>query len=104
MTGDPNNSASSWGAICGGSGSPATQTATAVATQNAGGQAAANHRQIHNTQAAAIQARTVPGLPAAFGVNPMVTVANQADRLANFFLTHLGNTGNSVSATATAEA
>ena len=37
MTGDPANSASSWQAVCGGTSSPATQAAKAVATQNAVG-------------------------------------------------------------------
>ena len=43
-------------------------------------------------------------LPTAFGVNPMVTVQLQRAGLPTFFSRIWGNTGNSVSATATAEA
>src|SRR5215469_5974082 len=37
ITGDPNNSSSSWQLICGGTSSPATQAANAVASQSAVG-------------------------------------------------------------------
>ena len=43
-------------------------------------------------------------LPAAFGVNPMVTVQVTRASMPTFFSRIWGNTGNSVSATATAEA
>jgi Flp pilus assembly protein TadG len=103
MTGDPNNSASSWQAICGGSGSPATQTATAVATQNAVGRAAADTVNV-TYSAGGSSGSDCSSLPAAFGVNPMVTVQVTRASLPTFFSRIWGNTGNTVSATATAEA
>jgi Flp pilus assembly protein TadG len=103
MTGDPNNSASSWEAICGGSGSPATQTATAVATQNAVGRAAADTVNV-TYSAGGNSGSDCSSLPAAFGVNPMVTVQIKQTGLPTFFSRIWRNTGNSVSATATAEA
>src|ERR1700693_2381718 len=42
ITGDPSNASSSWKAICGGSASPATRTAIAVAKQSSVGGAAGN--------------------------------------------------------------
>jgi hypothetical protein len=103
MTGDPNNSASSWQAICGGSGSPATQTATAVATQNAVGRAAADTVNV-TYSAGGSSGSNCSSLPAAFGVNPMVTVQVIRASLPTFFSRIWGNKGNTVSATATAEA
>ena len=41
ITGDPTNETSSWSTVCGGSSSPATQAAQAVAQQNAIGNVAA---------------------------------------------------------------
>ncbi len=43
LTGDPNNSANSWQAICGGAASPATKAATAIGSSEHGGR----HRR-HN--------------------------------------------------------
>jgi Flp pilus assembly protein TadG len=103
MAGDPNNSAPSWQAICGGSGSPATQTATAVATQNAVGRAAADTVNV-TYSAGGSSGSDCSSLPAAFGVNPMVTVQVTRASLPTFFSRIWGNTGNTVSATATAEA
>ena len=103
MTGDPNNSASSWQAICGGSGSPATQTATAVATQNAVGRAAADTVNV-TYSAGGSSGSDCSSLLAAFGVNPMVTVQVIRASLPTFFSRIWGNKGNTVSATATAEA
>jgi Putative Flp pilus-assembly TadE/G-like len=103
MTGDPNNSAASWQAICGGSGSPATQTATAVATQNAVGRAAPDTVNV-TYSAAGNSGSDCSSLPAAFGVNPMVTVQVTRASLPTFFSRIWGNKGNKISATATAEA
>ncbi len=102
MTGDPDNTALSWQAICGGSGSPATQAATAVATQSSVGGTAAT---VNVTYSAGGQAGPdCSNLPSAFGVNPMVTVKLTRASLPTFFSRIWGNTGNTVSATATAEA
>src|SRR5579863_9020047 len=82
-----------WVTICGGTSSVASQTAQAVGIQNgvgSGGSAASN--------------TNCSGLPAAFAVNPMVTVQVTRASMPTFFSRIWGNTGNSVSATATAEA
>ncbi len=54
LTGDPNNSASSWQAICG-PGGTATQAATAVATQSAVGGAAVFRRPVSCTPPEAVR-------------------------------------------------
>ena len=104
LTGDPNNSSLSWQAICGGTGSPATQAAIAVATQSAVGGAAAPTPTVLYSAGGNAPTADCRSLPAAFGVNPMVTVQLQRTGLPTFFSRIWGNTGNSVSATATAEA
>jgi hypothetical protein len=105
MTGDPSNSAFSWQAICGGLASPATQAATAVATQSAVGNAAATVSVTYSagtgTPTPDCSFLTAPG---PFSVNPLVTVKITRASLPTFFSRIWGNTGNSVSATATAEA
>jgi hypothetical protein len=103
MTGDPANSASSWQAICGGTSSPATQAANAVATQSAVGNAVGT---VSVTYSAAGTSNTdCSTFPAngAFSVNPLVTVQITRSSLPTFFSRIWGNSGNSVSATATAE-
>jgi Flp pilus assembly protein TadG len=104
MTGDPNDSGFSWQAICGTSGA-ATQAATAVATQGEVGGAVANSVSVTYSagtkQAADCSTLTIPG---PFGVNPLVKVQVTRTSLPTFFSRIWGNTGNSVSATATAEA
>ena len=98
MTGDPNNSAT-WGLICGGAGSPASLAAIAVATQSEGG---GTPTVTYSAGGAGSQdCSTVTG---AFGVNPLVTVKITHSSLPTFFSRIWGNPGNSVSATATAEA
>jgi Putative Flp pilus-assembly TadE/G-like len=104
LTGDPNNSSLSWQAICGGTGSPATQAAVAVATQSAIGGAAVPTPTVLYSAGGNAPTADCRSLPAAFGVNPMVTVQLQRAGLPTFFSRIWGNTGNSVSATATAEA
>jgi hypothetical protein len=106
MTGDPANSALSWQAICGGGLGVATQAATAVARQSTVGGAIATNVTV--TYAAAGNSDpNCSNLPAAFAVNPLVTVTVQRVSLPTFFSriwARSGSTGNSVSATATAEA
>lgn len=109
ITGDPSNSgstgSSSWQAICGGSTSPASQAATAVAMQGVVGGTAANTVTVTysagGTSNADCSSLSSGG---AFGVNPMVTVRIERTSLPNFFSRIWGNAGTSVSATATAEA
>jgi len=104
LTGDPGNSSLSWQKICGGSSSPATQAAIAVATQSAVGGAAVPAPNVLYSAGGNAPTADCSSLPAAFGVNPMVTVQLQRAGLPTFFSRIWGNTGNSVSATASAEA
>ena len=103
MTGDPGNSASSWQAICGGASSLATQAANAVATQSAVSNTVATVSVTYS--AAGTSSTDCSTFPAngAFSVNPLVTVQITRSSLPTFFSRIWGNSGNSVSATATAE-
>jgi hypothetical protein len=102
MTGDPGHSAGTWSAVCGGSGSPATQAATAAATQNVIGSVTPVVQV--NYSAGGSTSPDCSGLPLAFGVNPLVTVQVTRANLPTFFSRIWGNTGNTVNATAVAEA
>ncbi len=107
MTGDPSNSALSWQAVCGGSTSPASQVAIAVAEQSAvGGSAVPTPTVTYSagSGASAASSTDCSGLPAAFAVNPMVTVQFTRSSLPTFFSRIWGSGGSTVSATATAEA
>jgi Flp pilus assembly protein TadG len=103
LTGDPANNSSSWQAICGGPTSPATLAATAVATQSAVGGTVASVSVTYSASGAT-GGPSCSGLAAAFGVDPLVTVQITRSSLPTFFSRIWGNTGNSISATATAEA
>jgi len=109
LTGDPTNSSSNWGAICGGSGGTATLAAQAVAAQNIVGNQTAP--TITVTYSAGTNGTVGTGTAdcttlasSAFGVNPMVTVKVTQAGLPNFFSRLWSRSGNSVSSTATAEA
>lgn len=108
ITGDPANSTSNWGAVCGASGA-ATLVAQAVAAQNIVGNQAAPTVAV--TYSAGSDGTVGAGTSdctslsaSAFGVNPMVTVKVTQAGLPNFFSRFWSRSGNSVSATATAEA
>ena len=108
ITGDPANSTSNWGAVCGASGA-ALLVAQAVAAQNIVGNQAAPTVTV--TYSAGSAGTVGPGnsdctnlSSSAFGVNPMVTVKVTQTGLPNFFSRIWSRSGNSVSATATAEA
>ena len=103
LTGDPNNSTGSWRSICGGPGSPASQAGEAAATQNVIG-AIAPTVTINYYASGASPTNDCSGLPAAFGVNPLVTAQVTRSNLPTFFSRIWGRSGNTVSATATAEA
>jgi Flp pilus assembly protein TadG len=103
-TATPLKDNSSWVSICGGSSSVASQTAQAVAIQNGVGSAAPSTVQVTYSAGGAGPAPNCSGLPAAFAVNPMVTVLVTRSTLPTFFSRIWGRSGNSVSATATAEA
>ena len=102
LTGDPADSQNLWQAICNGSTSPASQAATAVATQSAvGGTVAA---VLVTYSAGGPTSSDCAAVGPAFGVNPVVTVQITRTGLPTFFSRIWGNTGNNVSASATAEA
>jgi hypothetical protein len=104
VTSNPNNTSPSfsWGLVCGGSSSPATLAAVAVATQSEGGGTAASPPTV-TYSAAGVTNPDCSTLPAAFGVNPLVNVQLTLANLPTFFSRIWGNTGNTVTATATAE-
>ncbi len=107
MTGDPNNSALSWQAICGGSTSPASQVAIAVAQQSAVAGSAVPTPTVTYSAGSGVSAMSstdCSGLPPAFAVNPMVTVQFTRPSLPTFFSRIWGSGGSTVSASATAEA
>jgi len=112
LTGDPNNATANWGAICGpddGVNGVATRAAKAVIGQNAVGGSTVT--TINVTYAAGSNGAVGSGTTdctsltnSAFGVNPMVTVQVTRTGLGTYFSRIWGNSGNSVSASATAEA
>jgi hypothetical protein len=109
ITGDPSNGTGNWGVICGPNG-VATHAAQAMVAQNTVGRAVP--ATINVTYAAgasgaitsSTDCQTLAGSNSAFGVNPMVTVQLTRASLPTFFSRIWGNSGNSVSASATAEA
>ena len=103
MTGDPGNISSSWQAICGGADKPASLAAIAVATQSEGGGTPASPPVV-TYSAGGVSQSDCSQVTGAFGVNPLVTVKITRASLPTFFSRIWGNTGSSVSATATAEA
>jgi Flp pilus assembly protein TadG len=108
ITGDPTNASTRWSAVCGGSSGVASQAAQAVGMQNSVGgpaptvtvtYAAGSGGSISsNADCSSLAATT------AFGVNPIVTVQIRQPSLPSFFSRLWGTTGNSVTATAAAEA
>ena len=101
MTGDPGNTLW-WQPICNGSTSPASQAATAVATQSAVGGSVATRVDV-TYSAGGVSSSDCAGVGLRFGVNPVITVKVTRSSLPTFFSRIWGNSGNSVSATATAE-
>ncbi len=95
MTGDPANLSGQWPAAC----AAANQTAQTVANQNtvSGKVPSSINVTFLSTDASNCTA------PGAFGVNPMVRVQVVQANLPTYFSRIWGRTGNSVSATATAE-
>ena len=104
MTGDPANASGAWAAVCGGPASPASRAAIAVATQAPIGRALPSTPVVTYFAGAATPVQDCSTLPAAFGVNPMVTVQVGRASIPTFFARIWGNTGNTISAKATAEA
>jgi hypothetical protein len=104
MTGDPSNSSTLWSAVCGGSSSIASQAAQAVATQNAVGGPVPTVSVTYSAPGGSQTADCRSLANSTFGVNPLVTVQIQQASLPTFFSRMWGTTGNSVGASATAEA
>jgi hypothetical protein len=106
--GDPGvGNTANWKAICGpGGGSTsaglATQVAQAVGGQNSVGSQAATVNVNYSTGGSTTT--DCSSLGAAFAVNPLVTVQIQRQSIPTFFSRVWGVTGNTVTATATAEA
>ncbi|HUA16937.1 MAG TPA: pilus assembly protein TadG-related protein [Verrucomicrobiae bacterium] len=102
LTGDPSDNSGYWPQICGGSSGTATQAALAAAQEVTVGSVAPTVTVTYT--AGGTTQPNCSGLPSAFGVNPLVNVQVTRSNLPTFFSRVWGNTGNSVTATATAEA
>jgi Flp pilus assembly protein TadG len=101
MTSDPTNSADQWSTAC----AAASSVAQSVASQNTVGGAAPSGVSvtfISGDQKSDCTAGS--GTAVSFGVNPTVTVQVTQANLPTFFARIWGRTGNTVSASATAEA
>ena len=107
ITGDPSNTTGNWGSICGPAGL-ATQAAQAVVGQNTVASAVPGTINVSYSAgsggAITSNADCSTLAATAFGVNPLVTVKVTRAGIPTFFSRIWGNTANSVSATATAEA
>ena len=107
ITGDPGNSTLNWGAICGpddGTNGVATRVAKAVANQNLIAGAPVTTPTVTYSSGGSTSPDCTALNTTGFGVNPIVTVQLTRSSLPTFFSRIWGNTANSVSATATAEA
>lgn len=105
LTGDPGNTSGSWGPVCGNGGANiATQAGQAAATQSSVDGVVPTVTVKYSAGTAAPVPDCSSGLPAAFSVNPLVTVQVTRNNLPTFFSRLWGNTGNTVNATAVAEA
>jgi Flp pilus assembly protein TadG len=100
-TANPATDTTSWTAICG-AGGTATQAAQAVGIQNSVGSISGTTTVTYS--AGGSSGSDCSALPVQFAVNPMVTVQVSRTSMPSFFSRIWGRTGNSVSATATAEA
>jgi Flp pilus assembly protein TadG len=107
ITGDPSNGTGNWAAICGTAG-VASNAAKAMIAQNPISKLVPGSPSVTYSAGSggAISSSTDCSTlgATAFGVNPMVTVQFTVTGLPTFFSRIWGNSGNSVSATASAEA
>src|SRR6201997_3240260 len=107
ITGDPSNTTGFWGQICG-PGGTATLAAQAVVGQNTVASTVPGTINVSYSAgsggAITSNADCQTLAATAFGVNPLVTVKVTRSGLPTFFSRIWGNTSNTVSATATAEA
>lgn len=112
LTGDPSNSSGNWVKVCGpdnGTDGLATRVAKGVASQDTvGGLAPTTVNVTYSAQSGGTigsgtnDCTTLTA--SSFGVNPIVNVQLTRSNLPSFFSRMWGNTGNQVSAKATAEA
>jgi type II secretory pathway pseudopilin PulG len=107
VTGDPISGPSSgtWADVCGGDTSPASLAAKTVAAKNPISGASINPSvTVTYSVTAGAQSTDCTGVGSLrFGVNPLVTVVVQQTNLPTYFARVWGRSGNTVSATATAE-
>jgi Flp pilus assembly protein TadG len=103
MTGDPNNTTLSWQKVCGGSTGVATQVANAIGSEDSVGNTVATTVSV-NYSDGTNTSTNCSTLTAPFGVNPLVKVQITRSGLPSFFSRIWGYTGNTISATAEAEA
>jgi len=107
LTGDPTNTTGNWSMVCGpddGTHGLAARAAKAVVAQNAVGSLAASSINVtYSAPGGSSTADCTSLTNSTFGVNPLVTVQIQQTSLPTFFSRIWRTTGNSVSATATAE-
>lgn len=103
VTGDTTTKAY-WVSVCGGTASPASTVATAVAQQNTvAGTTIPAPTVTYSTAGVVTGSPDCSTLTSAFAVNPLVTVKVTQPSLPTYFSRIWGRTGSSVSATATAE-
>lgn len=107
VTGDPLNGAASgtWTDVCGSATSPASLAASTVAGKNPiSGASIPPSVTVTYSIAGGTQSTDCTGVGSLrFGVNPLVTVVVQQTNLPTYFARIWGRTGNTVSASATAE-
>jgi hypothetical protein len=108
LTGDPTNGATSgtWKDVCGGASSPASLAAIAVIGQNpiSGASSSPSVTVSYSYPGGGPSTDCSGAGSVAFGVNPQVTVLVQQTNLPTYFSRIWGRTGNTVGATAMAEA
>ncbi|HEV2402300.1 MAG TPA: pilus assembly protein TadG-related protein [Candidatus Sulfotelmatobacter sp.] len=107
ITGDPTNQSGNWKQICGpddGTNGLATRMAKAVANQNLIGGAPVTAPTVTYSSAGTSSPDCTSLNGTGFGVNPLVTVQLSRANLPSFFSRIWGNSGTTVTATATAEA
>lgn len=112
LTGDPNNSSSNWGNICGpddGTHGLATRVAKSVSSEDTvGGLVPSTIDVTYSAQSGGTVGSGTSDctslVGSSFSVNPIVTVRLTRSNLPSFFSRIWGNAGNQVSATAAAEA
>lgn len=107
ITGDPTNQSGNWKQICGpddGTNGLATRMAKAVANQNLIGGGPVTTPTITYSSGGTSSPDCTSLNGTGFGVNPLVTVQLSRANLPSFFSRIWGNAGNTITATATAEA